>query len=240
MIQEKDIELVENYFFGKLTEQEKIAFEQRIKTDKLFAEEVDFIHDLKISANELGKKELRAKLKAIANNYNVNESSNTKDFKFYLAIAASVIFLLGIGSLIYLFQSKNVSEITASKINNRYIEIESIINTSLINIKQYTVKNITEEGMGYVQNENSFGNNKLPVLIIKSNKYCNKYLYRDTLFLFIESTDSLQFTSLNTNPNILFFSSYKKEFFSIDVSKTDTLRPIQKISDEITIKKLLN
>ena len=239
MINEQDIALIEKYLFGKCSEEEKTAFEQHLKNNKEFADEVNFMRDLKISSREFGKNELRSKLKIIAQNYKANEIKQNSSLKNYLAIAASIAVFIGIAALLYMLNSKNINDTnniaglkdtTNSTALNRLIE-SSAINTKMVNI------NSIEGAFGYVQTD-SIVTNKFPVLVIHSEKYANTYLYRDTLFLFLPTEDNLSFYSLSEQPNILCFSQEKESFYYIELKKGMKLTPIKKVDDNEVVNRI--
>ena len=79
-ISEKDIEIIERYLMGELGEKELELFEQRIKTDKEFADEVFFIEDVINASKEEGRNEFKKRLKAVEEDV-VNKTEHTVDEK---------------------------------------------------------------------------------------------------------------------------------------------------------------
>lgn len=235
MINEQDIELIEKYLFGKLSEQEKTAFEQRLKNDKEFANEVNFMSDLKISSREFGREELKNKLKKIAHEHKVIGIKQNPGIRTYLAIAASIIVVIGIAALFYWTPSKNNSNNIAG-LSGDSIEVNRIIANSAGGTKYFNIKS-AGDGYGYAETDSSAGN-KLPVLIIHSDKYNNHYLYRDTLFLFLSSGDSLRFCSFSGQSNLLYFSQGKELFYFIELKKDLKLTLIKKIEDGELVNKI--
>lgn len=237
MISEQNIRLIENYLFGKLSEHEIIAFEQRIKNDKEFADEVNFMRDLMIGSAELGKNELRNKLKIIAHDYKTNESQQKNNFKTYLAIAASVIALVGISAILYFMQSPNGKDANniADLQNDTINEVNKIIANSSTNTKFYNV-NQPDGGFGFAEADSL--STKLPVLTVTSSKYQNNYLYRDTLFLFLPSEDSLRFCSFPEQSNLLYFEQGKGNIYFIELKKGKKLGLIMPVDDKEVMNKI--
>jgi tetratricopeptide (TPR) repeat protein len=64
-ISDQDIELIERYLSGELDSKEEETVEERIKTDKEFAEELDFMRDVMSASQKEGREEFREKLSAI-------------------------------------------------------------------------------------------------------------------------------------------------------------------------------
>jgi len=55
---DKDIEQIEEYLLGNLTQEKAKQVEERTKNDSEFAEEVDFMRDVILATQEKGKEEL--------------------------------------------------------------------------------------------------------------------------------------------------------------------------------------
>jgi len=64
-LSEKDIELIERYLLGELGEKEAEIIDQRIKTDKKFAEEVNFMKDIIGASKKEGRNQLKERLKTV-------------------------------------------------------------------------------------------------------------------------------------------------------------------------------
>ncbi|MFW5944498.1 MAG: hypothetical protein ACOCTU_04500 [Bacteroidota bacterium] len=54
---DKDIEQIEDYLLGKITDEAKRQIEERIKTDPDFAEEVEFMRDVILATRGKGREE---------------------------------------------------------------------------------------------------------------------------------------------------------------------------------------
>jgi hypothetical protein len=238
MINENDIELIENYLSGKLTEQENIAIKNRIKNDTNFAGEVEFIRDLKISSKELGRNELRNKLQKIAADNNSGENKN--NLRTHFAIAASALVLIGLASILYFMQSKSginenkIADLSKDTVSSK--EINQLISKSVNDTKLVAINQLND-GLGFAGKDSSI-NNKLPLVIINSSKYNNNYIYRDTLFLFLELQQNLSFFSIGDEPNNLYFSSADKLFYSIKLLRDDKMYPLENVRDKKIIDKL--
>lgn len=98
------LELIDDYFKGLLTEEQKIKFEQRIQSDSAFAEEVAFY----VSARDLLTAELEAEKKVrfrelyelnkatVAPGGRLREMGNLRRIGVFAAAAAVLIVVLGI------------------------------------------------------------------------------------------------------------------------------------------------
>lgn len=239
MINERDIELIEKYLFGKLSEEEKYAFDKRIETDKEFVNELDFMRDLKISSSELGKTELRNKLKAVAINYKSNENNKNSSLKTYLAIAASIAILVGIATLLYFLNikdKKNTDNIAGLNDSINTIEVKQIIESLATNTKLVNINSV-DGNFGYAQTD-SLVTYKFPVLIIPSEKYANSYLYRDTLFLFLASAETPHFYSLSEQSIFLYLSLEKESLYYVELKKDTKLTSIKKVDDIEVINRI--
>jgi len=240
MFEEKDIEMIEKYIFGKLSEKGKDDFEQRIAADKNLAEQLEFIRDLKSSSVELGRTELKSKLKAISANQKEIKQNVFSISKSYYAIAASVIGIIGIATIVYLMQTnRGGGETIIAEVNKdsiEVVEINSLIANASPQTKQVKVTSI-DKGYGYAQMDTSALSLKMPVSTIVSQKISNKYLYRDTLFLFLSSSEIPSSFILDEKTNQLFFYS-NGEYYSIELVNDHTAHIIVKVDSQDVIDKL--
>jgi len=62
-LSDQDIEQIERYLLGELTDEERTALEQRMKTDPEFADEVSFMRDIINVSKQEGRQHLREHLK---------------------------------------------------------------------------------------------------------------------------------------------------------------------------------
>jgi tetratricopeptide (TPR) repeat protein len=115
----KNIELIENYFEGKLSGAEKTAFETRLAIDSDFKEEVELYENIVAGIKETGEANLKAKLKLVDNELDAEpvivkmESVNSLKTK-HLAIAASVILIICISVYWKLSSKSNLPELAIS------------------------------------------------------------------------------------------------------------------------------
>lgn len=231
MITEKDIELIEINIFGNSSDDDKNVFEQRMKIDKEFAQEVSFIRDLQVSSKELAKKELKDKLKKISSEYKKGEIKKNTGFRTYLAIAASVVAMVGITAILYLMQSNNRSETLTVDIS----EVNRLISESANKTQRFKITSIGE-GYGYAQSDSM--ENKLSVLIINSDKYKNLYLYRDTLFLFSPPLSINEIFSISEYHNRIYFIGENDSYYYIELKTENKLNTIEKERDKEMIEKI--
>ena len=62
-LSDQDIEQIERYLLGELTDEEETTVEQRINTDPVFADEVSFMRDIINVSRQEGRQDLRENLK---------------------------------------------------------------------------------------------------------------------------------------------------------------------------------
>src|ERR1035437_1175808 len=99
----KNIELIEQYFEGKLSEKERIDFEAKLLIDAEFKKEYEFYTHIVAGIKEAGEDKLREKLKIADRELDsgkvisIERKSNFKT----LALAASLIFLIGLSVIWY-------------------------------------------------------------------------------------------------------------------------------------------
>ena len=112
----KNIELIETYFEGKLSDAEKTAFEARLAIDSDFKEEVELYKNIVAGIKENGAANLKAKLKLVDEELDREpviiklESRKSSQVK-YLAIAASVVLIICISVYWNISSKSNLSEL---------------------------------------------------------------------------------------------------------------------------------
>ena len=109
-LSDQDIEQIERYLLGELTDEEEKTVEQRIKTDPEFAEQVDFMRDFMSVSEQKGREHLRKNLKKAEQKEakkieaEVNQETEAKKKQnksniinrrnwFYWATAAAAVFI---------------------------------------------------------------------------------------------------------------------------------------------------
>ena len=112
----KNIELIENYFEGKLSDADKTAFETRLIIDSDFKEEAELYKNIVAGIKENGAANLKAKLKLVDDELDNEpviiklETKKTSLVK-YLAIAASVILVISLSVYWNLSDKSNLPEL---------------------------------------------------------------------------------------------------------------------------------
>lgn len=107
-IDEQDLELIEKYLHGKLDAPELESFENRLKADQTFAEEVNDYKGIIVGIDEYGRDRFSATVAGWEQE--VKGPSKKKEgkvvsFKNYLAMAASLALLLISGYFLFFNQS---------------------------------------------------------------------------------------------------------------------------------------
>lgn len=100
MIGDSDIELIDKYLEGLLSEQELIVFNKRMEDDLQFKEEVELQRLTILAIQKKGREELKKTIKKISGEYHFK----TKRILYSLLAAASIITLFTIGLYYFLFQ----------------------------------------------------------------------------------------------------------------------------------------
>jgi hypothetical protein len=106
MINRKDIDLIDQYLHDKLEEESLLSFNNRVKTDPEFAEELDLMRKFSAGIKDYGRRELRNKLKTIASK---NKKHGSRKI-LYWSIAASLLLIVGFSGYFYLFINKPVAQ----------------------------------------------------------------------------------------------------------------------------------
>ena len=97
----KNIELIENYYEGKLSDTDKTAFETRLIIDTDFKEEFELYKNIVAGIKENGAANLKAKLKLVDDELDnepviIKLESRKSSLVKYLAIAASVVLVISL------------------------------------------------------------------------------------------------------------------------------------------------
>ena len=115
---EKDLELIERYFRGLLSKEERLAFEKRMQTDSELKSEVDFHQDLRVAAQHEGDTALKkmfqqqeTKEDNVASEATIIErppSAKIFSLKKAMALAASILFMV----MSYWFYQQSLQDTT--------------------------------------------------------------------------------------------------------------------------------
>lgn len=112
----KNIELIENYYEGKLSDADKTVFEARLIIDSDFKDEVELYKNIVSGIKENGVANLKAKLKLVDNELDNEpvirkiEPVNSSKIK-YLAFAASVVLVISLSVYWNLSNKSNLSQL---------------------------------------------------------------------------------------------------------------------------------
>lgn len=120
MIGDSDIELIEKYLEGVLSNQELLAFNKRMENDSQFKNEVELQRLTILAIQKKGRSELKEKLKSITNNKEQITIDWYKKLPFKILAAASVILILFVG--IYFLLENNKKEKGFVKNENNEID----------------------------------------------------------------------------------------------------------------------
>ena len=119
----KNIEEIENYFEGKLSLEDKLLFEAKLESDSLLVAEFELYKQIRKAIVEKGREDLKNKF-ALADkelddkDVSTIQISKKTNYKI-LAIAASVIAVVGISLFFFLNKSKDYSQLA-----DKYYEAE--------------------------------------------------------------------------------------------------------------------
>lgn len=119
----KNIEEIENYFEGKLSLEDRLLFEAKLEANPELVAEFELYKQIRGAIVEKGKEDLKNKFALIDKeledkNAAVIPISKKKDYRM-LAIAASVILIVGIALFFYLNKKNDYSQLAS-----KYYEIE--------------------------------------------------------------------------------------------------------------------
>jgi hypothetical protein len=112
----KNIELIETYFEGKLSDADKTAFETRLIIDSDFKEEVELYKNIVAGIKENGASNLKAKLKLVDEELDsepaiIKLESRKSSLVKYIAIAASVVLVISLSLYWSLSNKSNLPEL---------------------------------------------------------------------------------------------------------------------------------
>lgn len=128
----EQLDLIEASFAGVLEEADSALFDQYLKNDHLFREEVEFQLELKKALKHKDRREFKELLVQIESTYSKPRSG----FRHWWTATAAAILLLSVSSVVYLFSpsSKNVDLVSAyfqPQTNIHYPITRSFQNSSL-------------------------------------------------------------------------------------------------------------
>ena len=106
MIEQKDIDIIDQFLNDKLNGEALLAFNNRVKSDTEFAEELELMKNISAGIKNYGRQELKNKLKSIAKKERKQKSKQI----IYWSIAASFLLLIGISGYFYFINSKPVEQ----------------------------------------------------------------------------------------------------------------------------------
>lgn len=247
---EADITLIERYLDDALSDADKQKVELRLKEDSEFAEQFDFIKDLKKSIAYSKKEDFKAKLNEIAENYkaeNASEKPNRNEgnvaskritknnFRFY-AVAAG---LAAVFVSVVFFVLNNSGQSTRLASDKAYIQNFSDQNPESISLIEPQIFS-TEKLQYQASKPDSLQNNSdlyslaeiapsiHSVLIIQNSDFDNAYFLSDTLYLFGDFNGSSSFFYSENNSNDVFLKK-GMEYYKFTLNKTDSISPLLKI-----------
>ena len=249
MITEKDIELIDKYLSGELSGSSLAEFEQRLNSDTQFTEEVRFIKDLKVSAKQVGRRELKDKLQSIARTVTI-ESENKrfsllrKKTLIYYSIAASIVIIIGVSAIFYFQSDKSLEQLAEDNnkdtlliddsIISKKAEIETLLADKNIKTVNKNIYFIDNNGFGYYEIDKRAAR-IIKLGIIENEKYANNYFLTDTiLFLFGDFEDD-KIKLFEKHKFILL--NYNKYLYKVNKSKTNIIAPLIIEEDSAIIRK---
>jgi len=125
MISDNDYILIEQYLRGRLSGIELDNFQQRQKNDIEFSEEVILKADILKGIKATGRKELKSQIISLSLNGNVNKTRKVH-FMRLVGIAASILFIVGLGFWFVWKQNGRPNNTLAQDINNQAIALTSV------------------------------------------------------------------------------------------------------------------
>ena len=150
---EKDTRLIEDYIDGTLSQEQKIIFEQRLKSDKDFA----YNYDSRLRASKLWLdadeyKTTHDSIRRIIKNE--NRSFFTRNRYYIFSVAASIIVLMGIYLLVYDRSDNGIKQDQFANTNDKAITFASDkpnILTSIDSVNSSTVLISPKNGDAFIK-----------------------------------------------------------------------------------------
>ena len=231
----KNIELIENYFEGKLSDADKTAFETRLIIDSDFKEEAELYKNIVAGIKENGAANLKAKLKLVDDELDNEpviiklETKKTSLVK-YLAIAASVILVISLSVYWNLSDKSNLPELAIA-----YYEKEK----GLPNEMSVSENQLSDAMASYKNNDYVIVKSKLNELLKQNNS-------NDTLRYFLGITNFelkdysaalVSFTLINNES--VYYEKAQYRLVLIELLANDKQKAIAKIDECLTNKNHL-
>ncbi len=257
MTTEKDIELIDKYLLGGLSEAGLKEIELRILQDNEFAETVEFIKNLKAATKNVGRNDLKSKIDTIieekrkehekatvAKNAGKYFSVNNRFVEFNVrkiyAIAASLLILIISSTIIVLLvkipkQNSNMVGNKTDTINSPSKQIDKILFASK-KIQGLTltplILNSTQFGYGgesYIKPE--------PILIktINDKEFTNHYLLSSNTLILLGEFNPIKIKHLYQAPLFLILE-YSGTFYHLNRIEGE-VRPVLIERDSVIIRE---
>lgn len=228
----KHIELIEQYCEGKLTAQEKADFETRLLIDADFKEEFQLYKVIVAGIKEIGEDNLKAKLKLADDELDIEpkivelKKENKKNIKYW-AVAATIIFIIGIGLFWSLANKTDLPQLA-----NTYYEKEKGLpnEMSVVQNQLADVMNLYKIG-DYISTKN-----KLEFLLKENNTNDTLQYFYGVVNYELENYRASRagFNSIKTESN--YYEKAQYRLILIDLKINDKQSAITKI-DECLLNK---
>jgi uncharacterized protein YpiB (UPF0302 family) len=231
----KNIELIETYFEGKLSDADKTAFETRLIIDSDFKEEVELYKNIVAGIKENGAANLKAKLKLVDDELDnepaiIKLESRKSSLVKYIAIAASVVLVISLSLYWSLSNKSNLPELAIV-----YYEKEK----GLPNEMSVSENQLSDVMISYKNGDYFTTKSKLNDLL--KNKNTN-----DTLNYFLGITSyelkdySAALASFNTiNSESVYYDKAQYRLVLIELVANDKQKALHKIDESLANKNHL-
>lgn len=223
----KHIELIEQYCEGKLSAQEKTDFETRLLIDTEFKEEFELYKAIVAGIKEQGEDNLKTKLK-LADNELDNapkiielKKENKKSIKYW-AVAATIIFILGLG----LFWSL-VNKTDLPQLANTYYEKEK----GLPNEMSVTQNQLADAMNLYKSGDYVATKNKLEFLLKENNTNDTLQYFYGVVNYELENYRASRAGFNSVKPESNYYEKAQYRLILIDLKINDKQSAINKIDD---------
>jgi hypothetical protein len=147
MLSQEEIEWVDDYLRGNLTESELVDFHNRLSNDKYFKKEVDHLKSISDNFERIAIKESLVELERSFNNSNLKSITRNifNSPKRTISIAASVILLVGASVFFTLNNKKKPNNFFGHNFNQKNQNLDSLflLNDSTVNSSK-VIKSIND------------------------------------------------------------------------------------------------